>query len=368
MSRTDYFENITEGATKVFVYKNKISDKGPGAKEGVPFYNPSMELSRDLSIVVGQWLINYNKKQSFFCDGLAASGIRGIRFANEITGDFFVTINDWEPESFNLIKKNIEELNLKNVEGTNLDLNALLSQKKFDYIDIDPFGSPIGFIDSALRSIQNFGIISCTATDTATLCGTYPKVCFRRYGAIPFHSPVMKEIALRILLGVLAREAGKYDKGIKPIISYSTDHYFRIYVQVMKGTSRANDSMSNLSVVKSGEILGLKKTNKDVGPLWLGRLQNRIIIQEMISVLFEKKLRTRNYVWKLLNLLEEEADAPLFFYSTNNLASYFKKSPPKMNLIFEKLKSKGFEITKTHFGDNCFKTNAPVSEIKKIFR
>ena len=59
--------------------------------------------------------------------------------------------------------------------------------------------SPVGFIDSALRSIKNGGIIACTATDTATLCGVYPKVCIRRYGAIPFHSVVMKEIGLRIL-------------------------------------------------------------------------------------------------------------------------------------------------------------------------
>ena len=72
--------------------------------------------------------------------------------------------------------------------ATNKNLNVLLSENRFDYIDIDPFGSPVGFVDSAMRSIKNGGVVACTATDTAALCGVYPRVCQRRYGAIPFHN------------------------------------------------------------------------------------------------------------------------------------------------------------------------------------
>ena len=133
-----------------------------------------------------------------------------------------------------------KKLKLKNIVALNCDLNSLLSESRFDYIDIDPFGSPIKFIDSAMRSISHNGLIACTATDTATLCGVYPKVCLRRYGAQPFHSNIMKEIGLRILLGVICREAGKYEKGIQPILSYTTDHYFRVYVRVENGISYAN--------------------------------------------------------------------------------------------------------------------------------
>ena len=52
MNRTTYFKQISEGSTSVFVFKNKESVKGPGFKEKVPFYNPTMQESRDLSIVV----------------------------------------------------------------------------------------------------------------------------------------------------------------------------------------------------------------------------------------------------------------------------------------------------------------------------
>lgn len=368
MNKNISFENITEGNTDILVYKNKESKKGPGSKDKVPFYNPSMELNRDLSIIVGQWLINYNKNQIKFLDGLSASGIRGIRFANELNGDFEVTANDWDPEAYNLIKKNIDKLKLKNINAQNCNLNSLLSESRFDYIDIDPFGSPVYFIDSAIRSINNFGIIACTATDTATLCGSYPKVCLRRYGAIPFHSIVMKEIGLRILIGFVCRTAGLYNKGIKPLICYSTDHYFRAYIQIINGVSRANISTKNYSTIKSNVQIGIEKTKNDIGPLWNGKLQDKMIIKELRTLLFEKKVNTKNESWKLLDLLEDEADFPNYFYTTDGLASNLKKSPPKMKYVFDKLKNDNYEVCKTHFSLTGFKTNAPLKEIEKLFK
>jgi len=327
-----------------------------------------MELNRDLSVLVCQWLINKSKKPVRILDGLAASGIRGIRFANELDGDFDITINDWDPDAYILIEKNLEKLKLKNTIALNCNLNSLLSESKFDYIDIDPFGAPVYFIDSAIRGISNYGVIACTATDTAALCGTYPKVCLRRYGAIPFHSTVMKEVGLRILLGFICRNAGIYDKGIKPLISYSTDHYFRVYLQVIKGTGRANDSMKYYSVIDSNELISSETIKKDIGPIWTGKLQDKRVLKDLRTILFEKKLNTKNELWKLLDLLEEEADAPAFFYTTDSLASDLRTSPPKMELIFERLRDKGYEVSRTHFSPTGFKTNAPKTEIEKMFK
>jgi len=368
MKKTPTIQNIIEGKTNILVYKSKQSKKGPGSKDDLPFYNPSMELNRDLSIVVCQWLINNCKKHLNVLDGLAASGIRGLRFANEVVGDFDTTVNDWNPKAYELVKKNIKNLKLKNIVAFNRNLNTLLSENKFDYIDIDPFGSPVYFIDSAMRSICDDGIIACTATDTATLCGTYPKVCLRRYSAIPYHTSAMKETGLRILLGFICREAGKYDKGIKPIVSYSTDHYFRAYIQVINGTSRANDSMKNYSIIKSNNLFSLKNENVDIGPLWTGKLQNKKVLAEFRTILFKKQLNTKNELWRLLDLLEEEADAPIFFYTTDKLASLLKKSPPKMVTIFKNLQEKGYNVYRTHFSSTGFKTNAPKSEIEKVYK
>jgi len=367
MKKTQGIISVTEGGTDVLVYKTKETKKGPGAKNKLPFYNPSMELNRDFSILIGQWLVNNSKKHISFLDGLAASGIRGFRIANELDGDFDVTINDWDKNAYCLIKKNFEKIKPKNVTIHNCDLNLLLTEKKFDYIDIDPFGSPIYYVDSAIQSVSHEGVIACTATDTATLCGVYPFVCFRRYAAVPFHSEVMKEFGLRILLGFICREAGKHDKGIKPLVCYSTDHYFRVYVQVFNSVKKTNESMNYYSFIKPGEYVGYQKTKNFLGPIWKGKLQNKKVLGEIRTILFEKNLKTRKTLWKLIDLLEEESDAPMFFYTADTLSSFLKKPQPKMKKIFQELKRKGYEVTKTHFNEKGFKTNAPINEIEKMF-
>jgi len=368
MSDIQNVECITEGETEVLVFKDKLTKKGPGSKNKVPFYNPTMELNRDLSILVNQWLVNNNEKPMHILDGLAASGIRGIRLANELEGDFDVTINDWSEDAYALIKKNLERCGLKNVVASNRNLNTLLSEERFHYIDVDPFGSPAYFIDSAIRGSYNNGIIACTATDAATLCGVYPKVCLRRYGVRSFHSPVMHEIGLRILIGFICREAAKYDKGIEPLICYSTDHYFRAYIQVKNGISYANKSIDNLKIINSKELFFSSKQTTEIGPLWLGKIQNKNMIEELRTILSGKQLNTKNILWGFLDLLEEEADASAFFYTTDDLASLLKISPPKMEYIFEKLKEKGCAVARTHFSPTGFKTKASRDEIETIFK
>jgi tRNA (guanine26-N2/guanine27-N2)-dimethyltransferase len=359
---------IKEGTTKVFVHSTKTSGKGPSTKEHEPFYNPSMELNRDLSILVNQWFLNHAKTPVHLLDGLAASGIRGIRYAHELTGDFDVTLNDWNPDSFSLMQQNVQRTTLKNITCFQKDLNALLSERRYHCIDIDPFGSPAYFIDAAARSIYNDGIISCTATDTAALCGVFPKVCYRRYGAWPLHCPSMHEIGLRILAGFLCREAAKYDRGVEPLLCYSTDHYLRVYVHIKKGRNAANNAMEQFSIIPAQNVPLSTNERSWVGPLWLGKLERRTILEEVRTMLFTKKLRTKNQLWALLHLLEEEADAPPFFYTTSDLSSLLKVSPPTMGHIFQRLEQLGYLATRTHCTPTGFKTNAPFDVIKEVFK
>jgi tRNA (guanine26-N2/guanine27-N2)-dimethyltransferase len=137
---------------------------------------------------------------------------------------------------------------------------------------------------------------------------------------------------------------------------------------VINGTSITNDSMNNFSIVKSNKILTSKNEMVDIGPIWTGKLQNKKVLAELRTILFEKKLNTKNELWKLLNLLEDEADAPIFFYTTDGLASILKKSPPKMQTIFKMLQKKGYKVYRTHFCPTGFKTNAPKSDIEKVFK
>ena len=100
------FTSIIEGSTSLFVYGKKQTRKGPGKKHALPFYNPAMQLNRDISIALLQWYVNQTDQEMItVLDGLAASGIRGIRMAHEIDGSLEITCNDWyqpayEPVSY----------------------------------------------------------------------------------------------------------------------------------------------------------------------------------------------------------------------------------------------------------------------------
>ncbi|MFH1101514.1 MAG: tRNA (guanine(10)-N(2))-dimethyltransferase [Methanobacteriota archaeon] len=369
--KTRPFEVVREGTTEVFVLKEKQTRKGPGTRHGEPFYNPAMEMSRDLSVLVYQWFIQGSKKPVHLLDGLASSGIRGVRLAHEIPGEFMVTMNDWNEQAYQLIQKNIAHNHLQNASATQHDLNVLLSQSSFDGVDIDPFGSPAYFVDSAMRNLSHNGILACTATDTAPLCGVYPLVCLRRYGAQPYHSPVMQEIGLRILLGFLCREAGKYDKGIEPLLCHVTDYYFRVYVQIKQGKRNANLNQENLTTISVDQLPGFKNTKStihQIGPLWMGHLHKPLLIKQVRTDLFTKNMNTKHELWMLLQLLEDEAEAPPFFYTMESVAAALKTSPPRREYLFEKIREHGYTVTRTHITPTGFKTTAPSSVIKTLFQ
>jgi tRNA (guanine26-N2/guanine27-N2)-dimethyltransferase len=178
----------------------------------------------------------------------------------------------------------------------------------------------------------------------------------------------MHEVGLRILLGCLCREAAKYDRGIEPLLCYTTDHYIRLYVQINNGKKVADASMVQYSTILAKDVPLSKDNTASVGPLWLGKIQNKAVLQEIRSIASTKELNTKHDIWKLLFFLEDEADAPPFFYTTNDLSSLLKQSPPTMDYIFSRLQSKGYIVTRTHSTPTGFKTNAPLDVITEVFK
>ena len=126
--------------------------------------------------------------------------------------------------------------------------------------------------------------------------------------------------------------------------------------------------MKNFRIVKSDELPWCVSNKKDIGPLWMGRLHNKNVLKEIRSILSEKKLNTKNLIYRQLDLFDEENDAPCFFYTTDCLASFFKKSPPRLESVFDNLRKKGYHVFKTQFSSTGFKTNATKNEIEKEFK
>jgi tRNA (guanine26-N2/guanine27-N2)-dimethyltransferase len=361
-----------EGITDLIVPKEATSHlKGPGTSKVGVFYNPVMEFSRDISILVMKAFLK-NKKAKLL-DGLAGTGARGVRIAYEVDGNYEIVINDHNPLAFKIIKKNIVINGTENSRAENNKLKILLSVESFDYIDIDPFGSPVQFLDASFQSIRQYGMVAVTATDTAPLCGVYPKTCVRRYDARSISSSYSKEVGARILAGHCVRLASKYDIAAIPLLTFSSDHYFRIHFAIKKGAKKADSARQRIGHLihdfetgERGILSDFSQKSKDntiVGPLWIGDLHDIEFLSKMEP---SGHLGTRSRIDKFLELWKEEAQLPPYFYETNEISSLTKTQPQPLKSIIENLKEHGFLASRTHFSPSSFKTDANIKEISRL--
>lgn len=362
---------IKEGTTDLMVpLKTALHKKGPGTKSGV-FFNPVMEFSRDVSIQVMKIFLKNNKAK--LLDGLAGTGARGVRIANEVRGNFEMVINDHNPLAFEIIEKNMTLNGLDNHRSENQKLNTLLSAEGFDYVDVDPFGSPVEFLDASLQSLRNFGILAVTATDTAPLCGRYQKTCLRRYDAQSTKAVYSKEAGARILAGCCVKTAAKYDLALSPILTFFSDHYIRIHFKLEKGAKKADLTRRSIGFIThdltSGErevVSEPPEITQDIlfsGPMWTGDLHN---ISFLSRINLDPDLGTSKKIEKLLSLWKQEAQMPPYFYEANEIASLTRTQPKSLRSIIEKLKDCGYSASRTHFSPNGFKTEAGIEDISQL--
>jgi len=123
-------------------------------------------------------------------EGLAASGLRSVRYALEVPGVRTITANDISTDAYRMMQKNIEHNNVKDiVEPSKEDAGLLMYKhrhppsKHFDAIDLDPYGSASVFLDSAVQAVSDGGILLVTCTDMGVLCGNHSEACFGKYGS-----------------------------------------------------------------------------------------------------------------------------------------------------------------------------------------
>ena len=386
-------EIIKEGKVQVLVPKLEAygivpSDYAPS--RAPVFYNPVMEFNRDLTVLAFhtyQQLVNHDIS---ICDPLTSQGIRGIRFAVEIEGVKKVLISDINKHAYDLAKYNVQLNGLEDkITVRHKDANAVLScnaspKKRFDIVDIDPFGTPSPFLDSAFRAIRNNGLVASTATDLAPLCGVHAKACIRKYGGRPMRTEYCHELAIRLLAGCTTTLAAKHDIGIKVLFSHSSEHYIRLYTQIRYGAKKADESVKTLGyILHCYNCLHRETTNQPfgnlqcpecgskmdyAGPLWLGNILDSNFIDSMIkenkSVAFKSSAR----ITKLLTQTKDEASAPITYYVVDKISKKLGLPSPSLQAFIDIIHKNGFQAVPTHFNTRGIKTNASTSEMKKFLR
>jgi len=369
-------------------------------KDAPVFYNKEMELNRDFALAcLRAFMTQQQLPAIWYCEPMAGTGIRSLRVANEIPRAK-VVINDINPFAYELIKKNARRLKLRRkVEVCRKDANTLLllhssKGKRFQVIDLDPFGSPAPFLDSVAQAIEHNGLLAITSTDMATKCGVYPKACIRKYASKPIHSSIGHELAVRILVASIVRALARHGKSCVPLFVHSTAHYIRVYALVRKGITSAKETMEQLGFVahcpecftiesQAGLVNSLKRTCPHCsakrllgGPFWLGKLFD----EEFLSAL-EEELENKNSSYaslkkmkKMLTLVRNESQANISqkamigYYDIHQISDKLNLPSPALQSIIKRLEQEGFLATRTHFRANGIKTDAPITVLVAAIR
>lgn len=359
-------------------------DKGPGKVEGV-FYNPAMRLNRDLSVLVTEaWAERHAARRTDgrpfrVYDGLAATGARAVRLAKEVRAPVEVVANDRDPDAVALIRENARTNDVEGrVVAVQGDFAFGLAGGRADLVDVDPFGSPAPFLDTAIRLVRDRGLLALTATDMTALCGVFPEPCRRRYDAEPWHGPGMHECAVRILIGAAVRAAARHDVALTPVLSHATDHYVRTYLAVRNGAKRADAAVARLGRaveeadgtrhVQDRDALVPADVVRAAGPLWGGALHDKALLSDLVARLGDHAALHHKPLSALLSLAMEEAGAPPLHYEVGEWGRRLGSNPPSREGLFAALRAHGHTATRTQFGRDAFKTDATGPQLTEAYR
>jgi tRNA (guanine26-N2/guanine27-N2)-dimethyltransferase len=386
-------ETIKEGKVKVVVPKLAAYVKKPwdyAPSKAPVFYNPIMELNRDFAVLALQAHQKLLGREVSVCEPLTGCGLRGVRFAVEVEGIRSVFLNDIKPEAARLAGFNAELNNVEDrVEVSNEDANLFLSRhaaprKRFDYVDVDPFGSPVPYLDSAIRALRNSGLLALTATDMAPLCGVHPRACLRKYGGQPLRTEYCHELAVRLLIGCLTMMAAKHAIGVDVLFSHSVDHYVRAYSVVHYGAKVADKSVRQMGYIlycfscfHRETVSGITSPLKQVcpscgaklsaaGPLWLGRIADKNFCSLMEREAKQRGLRQEKRVLKILFLVQNEAEAPVTYYTVDKICDKLNLPIPALKKVIDRIRKAGFQVVPTHFNSRGVRTDAPADTVKEV--
>uniref|UniRef100_A0A671TKV9 tRNA (guanine(26)-N(2))-dimethyltransferase n=1 Tax=Sparus aurata TaxID=8175 RepID=A0A671TKV9_SPAAU len=188
-------------------------------------------------------------------EGLAASGLRSVRFALEVPGLQSVTANDFSTKAATLIARNAQYNGVSHLlQASCRDASMLMyemrgKKERYDVIDLDPYGSPASFLDAAVQAVSEGGLLCVTCTDMAVMAGNSGETCYSKYGSVSIKSRYCHEMALRIILHSLDQRAGVYQRYIQPLLSVSVDFYIRVFVRVFTGQVKVKNSVSKQALV-----------------------------------------------------------------------------------------------------------------------
>ncbi len=374
---TEQIVVTVEGKTKLLVPKDSILARAPPKEPA--FFNPRAKISRDFSIIAYSAFLQYFKGPKIFLDPLAGIGARSIRVANELKIIEKVLVNDVNVKALELGIASAKLNNITNCEFSENEACRFLSlhsrkENRGAIVDIDPFGSPVKYLDCGIRATSHGGLLSVTATDLPVLHGIHRDACKRKYHGVPIKTEYGNEIALRLILGCVNFVAGRLDVKIIPLFVQNNMHYYKVYVKILVKT----DVEDNMGYIMHCRTCGHRKAQKEnkyscevcgskvevAGPLWLGHLLDKVFIDKMLVE--QEKFLVDKSCQKTLLKCQKEVGMPPAYFTLDEVAKKRKSAPISLTKIIEKIQKAGFSASPTSLNPSGFRTDARIDDLLQL--
>ncbi len=230
----------------------------------------------------------------------------------------------------------------------------------YDWVDLDPFGTPSPFLVGALSLVNPGGYLYITSTDTATLSGRRRGEDVRLYGVALRPWETHAEMGARALIYAVWSVANGLNLHIRPLFLYYEGYAYRLLVRVedrrraegigflhrckVCGTYSASTKAEGACGVCGGE-------EEVVGPVWVGPLYDPALLgameEEAKRLGWEKERRA-------IRKMRGEVSVPMYYVLTD---LRLPRTPPVRRVVGV-LRRAGFKASRTQFHPGAVKTDA----------
>lgn len=339
-------------------------------------------------------------------DALAATGLRSIRYAKEIPGVKKVVVNDLDEAAVQTAQRNIDfnqvdpsMIRVQRGDAISAMHSSIAAKDRFDVIDLDPYGSAAPFLDAAVQSVEDGGLLCVTCTDMGVLSGGNPETCYAKYGSMPTKGKYLHEMALRIVMHALEAQANRYRRHIVPVLSLSIDFYVRLFVRVFISPAEVKKACTKAAYVHQSLACGsfflqpigkfsrnynpslmtgdglCPQTGKRLkvgGPIWSPPIHDlewvRLLLERVEEYRGPYQPATKKRIHGMLTSVSEELpDVPLFYTLPDLCLTLHCVSPPMVNLQAA-LVNAGYRVSQQHKEPQAVKTDAPDQVVWDIMR
>lgn len=312
------------------------------------------------------------------------------------------------------------KVRLNEGDAISLMYNHREDRKKFDVVDLDPYGSAAMFLDGAVQSVADGGLLCVTCTDSAVLSGTsYPEKAYSNYGGVTTKVEYSHEFALRLVLHAISTSAARYGRYVEPMLSLSIDFYVRLFVRVWTRPVEVKKLASHTGVVftcsgcqyhstlpfgrystnetKSGQTMDKFQPGSGpsvgpscpecghrfhtAGPMWLGRLHDPGFCKRMLGILDREeqesiaqnvgsRFGTAARIKGMVGVAAEEleGDKAPFYFTPSRISSFFHTNSPPLHTIVSALLHAGYSVSRAHATPGSLKTTAHRETLYDLWR